>query len=210
MLIALFIGIYLFFLVVSISFLDANTPLDNRILSPVYVTFLILAIYLVSRFVYHRKSILWRLVLVGLVSVLFLLYAASSVQFMRASRTNGIGFSSPVWKNSALLAVIRALPLDMAIHSNVPEAINLHTGRPATRLPRVYELSAQKSNLEFESELLAVGEQMAGEHALIAYFNQPGRSDNPSLEDIEVILDLEVQTQANDGWIFELANQAGD
>jgi len=209
-LLALFTGIYSAFVVLSISFLDANTPLDDRILSPIYVTFLILVIYLVSRYIHSRKPAVWRLIPGSMVLILLVVYGASSFPFLRTSRASGIGFSSPVWENSALLQEIRGLPVDVAIHSNVPEAIYLHTGRPATRLPRVYERSAAQSNPEFELELLAIEAKMATEKAVIAFFNQPGRIENPSLEDIEAILDLEIQTQAADGWIYTLTNPAGE
>ena len=145
-----------------------------------------------------------------MVIILLLVYGASSFPFLRTSRAIGIGFSSPVWENSALLQEIRDLPVDVAIHSNVPEAIYLHTGRPALRLPRVYERSAAQSNPEFESELLALEAKMAAGQAVIAFFNQPGRIDNPSLDELEAILDLEIQAQAADGWIYTLADPAGE
>jgi len=100
--------------------------------------------------------------------------------------------------------------VDVAIHSNVPEAIYLHTGRPATRLPRVYERSAAQVNPEFESELLALEAKMAAEQAIFVFFNQPGRVENPSVREIEEILDLEIQTQAVDGWIYTLADPEGE
>jgi hypothetical protein len=76
-------------------------------------------------------------------------------------------------------------------------------------LPRVFEPSSQQNNPKFASELLEIGEKMANGEALIVYFNQSGRAANPSIREIEKILEIQPQIRAVDGEIYALAEPIG-
>lgn len=200
----IFIFIYGGFLIFSISFIDANTPLDNRILSPLYPLLVVIIVYMVARYAKFNQKILTRLVPITFFLLLGGLYLNVSIPYISSARQNGIGFSTPRWENSQLIAEIKQLPPEIAIFSNVPEAIYLHSGHPASRLPRVFELSTQQTNPEYDLEMLDVGERMTNGRGVLAYFNQPGRNTNPTLEEIMGVLSLQPQAQVADGTLYTI------
>jgi hypothetical protein len=93
----------------------------------------------------------------------------------------------------------------MTIHSNVAEAIYNHAGHPATCLPRLYERFAKQSNLEFDPELIALGEQIVYGEVVIPILDLPSRMEKPVFEDILTILDLTIQVHVEDHWDYKLA-----
>lgn len=204
-LLALFIVIYSLFLVISISFFDANTMLDNRILSPIFVSLLIISIFILAKRISHNKTTSWKWIGAGIAVLYISVCAMISMPLLRSYHVQGIGFSTLAWKRSPLIEEVRSLPAQIAIYSNAPDAVGLVAERPAARLPRVFEQSAQQFNPEFDTEMLALGESMSKGEAVIVYFDQPGRIDNPSLDEIQKYLPLQIQSQVADGWIFELA-----
>ena len=75
---AVFIAVYAVFLIISISFVDANTPLDDRILSPAYAAGVVILLYGLDRVwpVIRRNSALAR----GTVVLLGAFVAGHAVQ----------------------------------------------------------------------------------------------------------------------------------
>ncbi|MFN2196120.1 MAG: ArnT family glycosyltransferase [Anaerolineales bacterium] len=207
LLLALFGMIYGFFLLVSITFVDANTPLDNRILAPIYPALFIIGCYAIGK-VYARKDWAWSVRLSGLVVIglLLVIYTGRSLPAINNYQQNGIGFSSSVWHSSAMLAEVKTLPESVAVYSNLSDAIYLITGHRAVRLPRPFELSNQQLNPDFESEIADMGAQMQAGNAVIVFFNQPGRLENPSEADLTDRLPLEVVYETNEGKIYQIGN----
>ena len=204
-----FICIYALFLIFSISFIDANTPLDDRILSPAYSFTLIIIISLIAQFLRSQKSSALRFGMMIILSLILGSYLSFSIPFVSAARANGIGYSTLAWKNSELIEQIKTISPLIALYSNNPEAIILHTDHSAVRLPRVFEPSSQQNNPKFASELLEIGEKMANGEALIVYFNQSGRAANPSIREIEKIPEIQPQIRAVDGEIYALVEPIG-
>jgi len=207
-LLAIFTGVYGLFLLFSISFLDANTELDGRILSPIYVTILILIIDRTTRFLYPLKASIWKLVATIPIGLILVNYLIGTVSTLSSNRFYGIGFSTPVWRDSPLIEEIQTLPADTLIYTNIPEGIYLHTGRPAARLPRKFFLSSQEVNLQFESEISQIGRQLVTGQSVIAFSNFPDRSENPSLQDIQEVIHLSRVVEVADGSIYS-ASQDG-
>ena len=209
-LLATFIGVYSLFLVISISFLDANTPLDNRILSPFYVCILIITIYVLSTAISSLKTSQSSWLATWLAGIFIFVYAATSIPMIRAYHTTGIGFSTLAWKNSELIELAMELPEPLAIYSNAPEAINLHAARSAASLARVFEQASQQYNLGLAADMNVLGAQMAKGKAVIIFFDQPGRMSKPNISDIQETLNLKIQSQSKDGWIYVLADSSRD
>ncbi|HIE25196.1 MAG TPA: hypothetical protein EYP74_04270 [Anaerolineales bacterium] len=126
----LYIFSYLGSLLVSLSFFDAATPLNDRILSPVYVSILIMLIYLMHK-LYEEGKILPRILAISL--TLFLL----TTSFIANNRTvaelqeSALGFASWRWRESTVMEAIRDLPDDVEIYTNQPPAVYFWTNRPA-------------------------------------------------------------------------------
>lgn len=206
-LLVLFALLYLGFLIISISFLDANTPLDNRILSPIFVSLWIVGVYIAARLTtrnqYH-PLLRWAPIVV--LAVLLGNWARLSLPTYITAHNQGIGFSTPAWQNSELIGYLATLPDNILIYSNAPDAVYLLSSRAAARLPRQFELSSQQENANFVEQMQVIGSQMVEGRVLIAYFTTQGRQSNPTQEDLFAALDLQVSQQFADGFVFTIQN----
>jgi hypothetical protein len=201
-LLALFVPVYALFLLASISLLDANTPLDDRILAPLYLAGLGLAVFLLAeawRLAQSRRGL--RVVLAVAVIGLAAASLFQSARLAAAGYQQGIGFYSRAWQQSEVLGVVRALPGGLVIYANAPEAIWLHTGRPALRIPRQFDASQQAANPEFAAELARMAASLeAG--GRVVYFDAVGGRAAPSQAEVVAALGLQVSARAADGTVY--------
>ncbi len=203
-LLALFLLVYGAFLVVSISFFDANTPLDDRILSPVYIAALILGLYLLDQLLYLSGSLIAvRAALLGCLVVFSAATLVNSLLSIKAGYPQNLGFSSPIWRQSETLALVKHLPAQVVIFSNSPEAIYLHTNRPVYPLPKKFLSANQQLNASYAADLSTMQGQIENQRGVLVYFNTlPERSTLPTAAELEAQLSLCVVAQAADGVIY--------
>ncbi len=203
-LLALFLLIYPAFLLISISFFDANTPLDDRILAPVYLTLLILLVY-VAALTQHGRLRWQQLPLWLLMASLALGYTWQSGQWLRQGYDQGIGFNSLAWQHSPLLQAVRQLNLSTPIYANAPEPINLHTGRPVLRLPRKFESVTQQVNSHYATEMSALRTQLAQEAGVVVYFTLLPIPALPTPSELTADLGLTILFSAEDGLLYGIS-----
>lgn len=131
-----YVVVYLMLLVLSASRVAYDEP-DNRLLAPIYVP-LLLALLGVGEFIYSRFfGNIWLKRVVTVLAILFALAPVSStINLLKEVHDEGVDFTSVRWWKSPSLAFLRQYKLDAPLYSNCPEAIYLHTGRPAELLPR--------------------------------------------------------------------------
>lgn len=208
-LLALFIVNYGIFLTLSISFLDANTPLDDRILAPVFVSGLLLVMFLAGEAItlagnnYKTTASL----LVGVpLALLAAAHLAHGASWAAASHAQGLGYSSPQWQQSSLLAEVRSLPAETVIYSNAPEVIELLAERPATPLPRQMEAMTQSENADYHEEVAVIKETVEGEEGVIVFFDV---LDRPVMttEELHRHLSLQALAHVEDGAIYGARNR---
>jgi hypothetical protein len=193
---AVFIPTYLVVILVSITLFDANTPLDGRILAPVYMAALVLAVQF-SQGSLARRSGRWA---IGFLASLFVLIALTrSVPLVTGAFENGLGFNSVAWRTSQVLSEVRSLPVNTPMFSNSPEAIYLWTGRAAARLPRVYNLVDQMPNAAYATELAAMQRQLEEMNGAIVIFSAVRGSSMPSLGQLLQALPLSPVFEGSDG-----------
>jgi hypothetical protein len=188
-----FVAIYLLFLLFSISFLDANTPLDGRILSPIWVAGVVLVAYVWAglRAVVSRQR---PFLAVSMVLVLGMVVVGGAVTHQQVStaRQTGLGFGRLLWQQSPLIAEAQQFWPGKTIYSNIPEAIYLYTGIPAQRLPRRILATTKQENPNFAAEQERLQQALQGEDAVIVLFT----TARPAGYLAEVTTDLEAQLQA--------------
>ena len=145
-LIGLFALSYAVVLALSITFFDANTPLDDRILSPIFVAGLFGVFYLAGETIRLSPSPAGATVVLAIVALLFgALALRQTMQITARQHRDGIGFSSLAWRHSALLRQVSELPANVALFSNAPEPIYLNTGRDARPFPRPAQRDEQRA-----------------------------------------------------------------
>jgi hypothetical protein len=199
----IFTAVYAAFLATSISFLDANTPLDDRILLPVLAAGLVLGGYLLD--------VLWPLlrrvplVAYGTLGVVMLLtggHALRASTLAVAAREKGWGFSSEAWRQSPTLTYAAQIDAQVPLFSNAPEIVYLHTGRQVRGLPRARFLMNQQPNRAFATELAEVRDEVERSCGAIVYLRNLAQQSSASEAELQQRLALDVWRNERDGAIW--------
>ncbi len=127
---ALYIFGYMGSLFISLSFFDAATPLNDRILSPVYVAVLLLLVYF-SQKLFEQGKIAGRILATSVVFFLMAIFVLGQIKNIGALRETPTGFANWRWRESTVMEAIRQLPEDTIIYSNQAPAVYFWTDRPA-------------------------------------------------------------------------------
>jgi hypothetical protein len=205
--IVLFSLTYILALILSISFIDAHTPIDGRTLSPVYVCG---AIFVVSTAwnskPLRRKRLLWRsfhAMLSVVISVNFVMVIFSAIQM----HNEGLGFTNRTWRNSQTIAYVSSLPSEARIYSNGPDAILYLNSREVQSIPRKASTISLASNPHFENEVVEMRNDLMQNGALIIYFdNITWRWYLPNKAELEDDYGFQALLQLQDGTIYGLSD----
>lgn len=195
----LFSMVYLALLAFSISFFDANTPLDNRILSPLYATGLIIVLSALGA---HVRRGVPAIAALGVAVIVAVASGAPAARLLSVSYSEGLGFNSIVWRASPTLAQIRELPTDVPIYANAPEAITIHTGRAAARIPRREDATTRRANPRYAEEMAALRAFVMDRRGVVVYFTRIERRAPPTEEELRDLLSLHVLIATADGRIY--------
>jgi len=170
MLIALIL-IYCLFLFVSISFFDYATPLDSRILSPLYFLLLILIAPLLDwlRMVSYKPI---RFGFYILLTYFLIGNARSSFSFWSNFKRYGAGYTSVAYRHSKLVNDISKIKHGKIL-SNRADALKFLS--PATKdsvlsLPYKYNSVDGKLNILYSAEFSKVCHAVVNRTAVIAFF----------------------------------------
>jgi hypothetical protein len=205
-LLGLYLLVYAGFLVFSISFIDANTPLDGRILSPVFVFGLILAGYAaieVSHLPFSRKG--WIKLIAGIAALAFcILYLLRGSNLIIQSYSGGIGYSSTSWRNSETLKGLTQIPKGVTVYTNIPDGVFFLTGQPVYGLPSRYESMNRRANPEFSQELMEIRDLSQNNEIVIVYFKGFDQANLPSEQELVDLLQAQVLNKFSDGTIYRV------
>jgi 4-amino-4-deoxy-L-arabinose transferase-like glycosyltransferase len=131
-------GLYLFSYLASIIssmlLFDASTKFKPRILSPIYVSLLILLVYL-GYWMWQRRTWIWRGLVILLGLLIVVLSALDASNAVSALHKGGQGYASFQWYDSDAMAFLRKLPQGTRIYTNQPGPVYLYTNRPCYVLP---------------------------------------------------------------------------
>lgn len=203
-LLILYILVYAMVVFVSLSFFDATIPVDQRIASPVYVSFLILGCAWLGDLWLRPARPLLRAAVVLLVATCLVSYSVRSLGLIEQLQESGRGFASEGWQSSGDVRAVRDLPRDFLIYTNNLEALEFFYGRggtiipfeidAVTRLPRADYLSRREEmrqtlhenqgalvlfmrradGTDLSLELVEGLRLIAQEHGVSVYLGQPG------------------------------------
>jgi 4-amino-4-deoxy-L-arabinose transferase-like glycosyltransferase len=151
--------LYVLLLFVTISFFDASTTTDLRLLVPIFPVTVLL---LVSCLALQREMLGWRSVryLAPLIVALLILIsnaARFSARF-RDIRANGVGFQTAQWRDDEVANYIRSLPEDTVLFSDNPALIYFATQRAPYSMPLRFNIQTTSANPEFEKEMKALAD----------------------------------------------------
>lgn len=201
-----FIGIYWVFLSISISFFDAATPLDLRILSPIFVSGLVLILCLAHGLFVSVKDAPVVKVISAVLVILFagccLLRGAS---WGMNTRDRGLGYTAKNWKGSEVIQEVRNLASGSLIYSNGPHAVYILTGRNARRIPRkIYHVMC-RPNDRYLAEMGEMEEELRNKGGVLVYFDRIGRKRFwPTRKELHELLPLYSLVTTSDGVIYKV------
>lgn len=153
----LMISVYPLFLIISISFYDSWTPLDNRILSPIFPFVLLLIAFFLDSLYKQRRKILY----FSTVYVLLFSFTSSVVPSYISFYQNGGGYNKVQWSESELISFLKNHPSNLPVYSNGVELAVLHIGQDFKLLP----LNSR------DLEIKELAHQVNEGKAQIVYFN---------------------------------------
>ncbi len=198
--------LYVAFLVVSISLFDAHTPVDHRLLLPVFLT---LAIAGTSVAKSLSEALTQRCVWYGFVFLVLISVSIGAGQAISRAvdiHYNGSGYTSRDWKDSATLAYLADVPGIMKIYSNGPDVIRFLTGKKAYMIPAKVSAQTLKENEGYLGQLNQMFRECKEGNALIAYLNSiTQRWYLPSKEEIESMFSIPIVVRLEDGVIYRMS-----
>lgn len=168
----IFVVTYLGFLVFSVSFLDAATPMNSRLLSPVYVATLALAlggVWGATRF--------WRgplpAILASLLALVFVYSHARDTSEWAIERAaiGGVGFGSLDWRRSETMRRVTELPTHAPIYSNARDAIYILTGRVTRWIPAPVNAETREPRPDYLSRIEDMRKALRSEGAWLVWFD---------------------------------------
>ncbi len=186
----LFVLVYGLFLVLSLTFVDASTPLDVRILSPAYLMMMVAVFTLVGGVepAEGRSRLSWY-VLLGLGALLFVSYVGRSAIILKTMREEGRGFNARKWDTSELIVKVKEMDEDVIIYSS--DALHLYflTGRSGYPIPQKLNPVLDAEREEYLSDLELMRSRLKEPGAALVLFSESFDLYRPELPKIEEVVE---------------------
>jgi hypothetical protein len=199
----LFSAFYLLFLFISISTMDASTPVDSRLLSPISI---FLAVGVFSAVWAIAQKLDNQFVWLGFLFLVVLSIASKTpgaISLATDIQKNGLGYTSRQWQDSESLAFVKLHAGNRKVYSNVSDVLNFLAGAQSIFLPEKKFPLLMEANPDYNEEISAMCEDVTDHEALLVYFNN--LTDNwylPSAQEIESTCHLPVLQQFTDGIVY--------
>jgi 4-amino-4-deoxy-L-arabinose transferase-like glycosyltransferase len=184
---AVYIFGYLGAVLFSMSFFDASTKFQIRILAPLYVSWMILFVAVVEKFL-NTKARLWRTLAIISIAIAISLSAygfQSTVSELRNSA--GLGYGSWKWRDSLVMQSLRNLPEDRIIYTNTPPAVYLVTGRACRTIPTPLDPVDNLPRGEYDQDVAQMRADILSGRAVLALFDLSDMDEASGLGDLEAL-----------------------
>jgi hypothetical protein len=181
--------VYVLVVFASLLWVDAATPVDQRIAAPVYVTVLILAVSGADRL--WRRAGKWERSAMAVMGIIILAgYALRTWLLVQETQRAGQGYASEAWQLSGAVSAVHRLPESLLLYTNNPEAVYFLTGRGAYGLPQPFDSVTGKPVPDFTARLEAVQQALETHGGAVIVFQSPGSEEEtqslaPLLQDLQ-------------------------
>ena len=193
----LFVGFgYVVSVLTSLTFFDASTPLDNRILSPLFILFVLVLFAGIWRSDIFHDHRLIRWLAVGMV----ILWAIFGMNFSKGilgkMRQEGSLFDSPHWQNSQLVDLLRQVPSDTIVYSNESLYLTYVLSRPVRQLPERNDPVKGVSRPDYLAQVAAMQDAFNDHHSLLVishyrYSEEYYATLDEASSDLQICLEIE-------------------
>lgn len=198
---------FILVLFLSISFMDAGTSTDERILLPAILALTFAVFAIVD--VYSKISLHKAALPIFLLCVAFIIRLNIPGLIERADlmHTEGMGFNAAFWNNSPTIRELDKLPSDTKIYSNGFDVIRIKTWRETFMLPRKYDSASTLKNPDYANELDAMCTEVNSNKAIIVYLDQVNwREYFPDEQELIDTCKLPLLIEEKDGAIYGVVN----
>src|SRR5205085_11510457 len=151
-LLAAFAVAYVAVLLVDRVVLDASGRLDLRFLSVLHVLAVVGLLPWLHRTLTGRARRVAAVLGLALLAVNGVHAASWVVDGLTDTTVDRRGLTAAAWDHSAVLAAVVALPADVTVYSNAPEAVFLLTRRAASPLPAHTDYLSDRPRPEYDAE----------------------------------------------------------
>jgi hypothetical protein len=190
---------YLLILVGTVMFLHRTTPLDNRLLSPLYLAGVIIATSLLAEAWGRTRG----RGLIPIAVVCVLVVGFSLFRFyglIRVLPEDAKGFASNAWRQSETIAAVRDLP-PLPLYSNEIQALYFLTGRTAIFVPTLINPATGQPRDDYATSLAEMRRMVAHGEAMLVLFASPEEIlQDDAMSDLT--LGLPLIAQQADGAVF--------
>lgn len=167
----LFSLVYLVSILFSLTFFDASTRLDGRILAPVYIAFLCALFTMLG-----CLPVRWQWV-GGILGVfLILINLPATINTLSDFIQNGRGFTSRSWQTSEAVAYVRNAAAGSVIYSNQGMGLYFLTDKPVHEIPEKMDVVRNVVRDEFPAQLELMVDDLNRPGSFIVWFEGGGLS----------------------------------
>jgi hypothetical protein len=200
-LLIMFAIVYIMMVLLSLTFFDASTKLNDRILAPIYLTGILATLILIWNSAWFAEKSYIR---IG-ISILALLFIGINLlpgySVASAMRVEGKGFSGRQWKNSETVAALEQLPPGTLMFSNEAFAIYYLTGSPANWIPENYDPVKNEIDNNYSQRIESMRAEVVQYDGALVIFNSI-RKHNVYAPIMELSEGLKLLGEFADGVIF--------
>jgi 4-amino-4-deoxy-L-arabinose transferase-like glycosyltransferase len=201
---AIHILVYAGFIWVSLSFFDATSPLDDRILSIIYVPALILMsgglASLWQRYGERTNVLRWGIAFFSLVLILY--STKDGMHTVAQLSKDGQGFAYQGWRESKAIQAIQEMP-PVIIYSDNPNGIFFWTGRSSYIVPSPIDAVTTRPRTDYQAELERMHTLIqAGDAVLILFDLQHSTDPADQLHFSELTRGLALRADYGEAMIF--------
>jgi len=201
-----FILVYIPSLLFSMSFFDASTKLDVRLLAPVYLFLVVGVVLLMHRWArVHPLDRKWLSIAFGVVAFFIFFQSLQLKDTVSTYREDGLGFASEEWIQSDTLKFVEEMPARFSIYTNGPDAIAIFMDRPAIGIPKMVDPVTRRRNDQFPAQMREMSRCLSSTDCRVVYFHAiRSRWYLPTLEQLRQFLPLKTIYNGKDGVVLSL------
>lgn len=192
---------YFVVLLLSLTFFDASTALENRQLVPVFVCLILLVVFLLSRLEEQGGWRSWASL--ALVTVILLAGAYDGRRAVIDLHADGQGYASAYYRNSQTIDALKRMPPATVWTNRVP-AVNLLADRPAYALLAPIDPLTRQKRPNYDSSLQGIRQSVLDGNTMLVVFEAKQVLDDPIegqwLKDLTK--DIPAVFESEDGMIF--------
>ena len=170
--------LYVLVLVFTLTFLDASPIFEHRILSPFYVSVLVLLVFFVGRLWTH-SGLPYKLVSIILSIGLLLSFGVDGWNMAAGLSENGKGFASYQWKESEIVRVARQIPTDVTLFSNRPTALYILADRSAYAMLSPFNTALAEERPHYHEDVDRIHQMVLDQEAMLIVFDYHMLVSNP-------------------------------